>query len=289
MRKTLWYIKKNGVVTGPFPSQVIRHHLALNRLHQHDHISQDRLHWQAIQAVEELQADDTDSPETKLLLDERTGYDRRQQQLHQASQTPRDADRRSPESDELIRRRRLHAQLMSRFRQPARPLFWPLMLLGFGLTLLTLNAIISPTLLPVSQIDCTAQAGPAINWNNCQKPYQNLQGLDLHHAQLRSTNISRSNLTFTHFSSADMAYADLSYSQLNHSNLQHSNLVGADLTYADLNGADLSYADLSYANLSHANLADAILDNVTLDHAIWVNGTLCGVSSIGQCIPVTSP
>ncbi len=288
MRKTLWYIKRNGHITGPFPSQVIESHLSLKRLSHQDLASQDRHHWQQIQAIPELKTNKQKSIETDLIIDERNGFDRRRAQRNRDADTNM-TDRRSPESNELIRRRRLHTHLMARFRQTSPPIFWPLSLVSLFLLFLAINAITSPTLLPVSTIACNTEAGRAVNWNNCQKPRQQLTHLDMSHAQLRSTNLSHSNIIFTQLNHADMAYANLSHAVLNHSQLRQVNLIGADLSYADLSYADLSGSDLSYANLSHANLNKATLDNVTLDQAILPNGEVCHSRALNACLPITPP
>ena len=62
----------------------------------------------------------------------------------------------------------------------------------------------------------------------------------------------------------------------------------ADLTAANFMGADLSGASFHHANLSYANFRDAIIlttdfSDARLDHAIWVDGRVCKVNSIGTC------
>lgn len=61
--------------------------------------------------------------------------------------------------------------------------------------------------------------------------------------------------------------------------LTGANLRGANLRWADLRGADLSGADLGGADLTGTRLSGA-----NLSGAIWVNGTICGPGSNGNCI-----
>jgi uncharacterized protein YjbI with pentapeptide repeats len=65
-------------------------------------------------------------------------------------------------------------------------------------------------------------------------------------------------------------------------------LVGADLRSAELVGtnfrnANLRYADLTQANLSQADLTGADLTGTKLGGAVWTDGRVCGVTSVGVC------
>lgn len=283
-KNTLWYVRHAGETSGPFPTRVITHNLTLGRLSMEDEISHDRVDWRPLQDMTELHPDDNIDINTNVTLDERDGFDRRRTQEGDQQRHPRSGDRRAPESEEVIKRRQFHTVLMQKFREQQSPIFWPLAMVAVFLISITTTAIISPTLLPVSQADCQAPADIAVNWNNCLKPNIQLTDATMNNAQLRSTRLPQANLLNATLTSADMAYADLRQSTLAYSQLQNVNLVGADLQQADLSNADLSNADLSYANLQDANLQGAVLDNVSLDNAIWINGDVCGSQSVGRCI-----
>ena len=113
------------------------------------------------------------------------------------------------------------------------------------------------------QPQCDRAAAPGVNWSGCDKQGAILRGVDL----------TRGNLDYANFSRAD-----LSGSRLVHVSLVGANFASADLNHTDLNNADLSHADLSAANLVSANLTGAVLD-----HAIWSDGRICAVGSLGQC------
>jgi hypothetical protein len=225
---------------------------------------------------------------TKINLDERNGFDRRETTPNDNTdyQHQRSKDRRNPESEDTVRRRQFHTLLMRKFREQQSPIMWPLLLVGLVLVSIVSLAIVSPTLLPVSEADCHAPAGIAINWNNCRKSDLDLANIEMNNAQMRSAYLSNANFSRATLTSADMAYADLRASNFSYAQLQNTNLVGADLGKADLSNADLSNADLSYANLSNANLSGSILDNVSFDHAVWPNGDICSAQSVGQCIRI---
>jgi len=286
-KNTLWYVRQNGEVMGPFPSRVLTDNLILGRLSMDDQACLDLENWQAISDISVLHPEHGINVQTKITLDERNGFDRRQSlDSDDHNKRPRSKERRAQENPDTIRRRQFHTVLMRKFREQQSPILWPLVAVAFILISVVGTAIFSPTLLPISQVDCHAPADIAVNWNNCFKPNLQLANTTMNNAQLRSARLGNSNLINATLTSADMAYADLSFSALNYSQLQNVNMVGTNLEQADLSHADLSNADLSYANLLNANLEGAILDNVSFDNAIWPNGDICSVQSFGQCIRI---
>lgn len=287
-KSTLWYLRQQGEITGPFPNRVITNNILLGRLTLEAQASLDRVNWQAIQDISALQPEHDIDIGIKINLDERNGFDRRQTMPddNNTYDHVRSEVRRDPEPEDTVRRRQFHALLMCKFREQQSSILWPLLFVGLVLTSVVSLAIISPTLLPVSEVDCQAPAGIAINWNNCLKPGLDLTSIEMNNAQMRSAHLSNANFMNATLTSADMAYADLRASNLSYAQLQNTNLVGADLGKADLSYADLTNADLSYANLSNANLSGSILDNVSFDHAIWPNGDICSALSVGECIRI---
>ncbi len=286
-KKTFWYVRQQGETTGPFPGSVITNKILLGRLTMQHHATEDRITWRPIQDIPALHPEHNIDIHTKLSIEERNGFDRRQTTSNIRDtpiQAQRSNERRRPEHEDTIRRRRLHTLLMRKFREQNSPMLWPLALVAVFLLIVASLAILSPTLLPISEVNCSAPAGIAINWNNCSKPNVTLENMDMHNAQMRGTYLANANLMNVTLSHADMAYADLSTSNLSYAQLQYSNLVGANLIQADLSYADLSHADLSYADLTDANLGGTVLENVSFDHAIWPNGDMCAAKSVGKCV-----
>ena len=287
-KNTLWYVRQQDEITGPFPSRVITNNILLGRLTLEDQASLDRVSWQAIQSIPALLPERDIDIGTKINLEGRNGFDRRQTAPddNNTYKHLRSKSRRTPEPEDTVRRRQFHTLLMLKFREQQSLILWPLLLVGLLLISVISLAIISPTLLPISEADCQAPAGIAINWNNCLKSDIDLANIEMNNAQMRSAHLSNANFMNATLTNADMAYADLRASNFSYAQLQNTNLVGADLGKADLSYADLSNADLSYANLSNANLSGSILDNVSFDHAIWPNGDICSALSVGKCIRV---
>ncbi|MDF1588410.1 MAG: pentapeptide repeat-containing protein [Gammaproteobacteria bacterium] len=289
--KTLWYIRKNGVIKGPFTSAFITNNLALGRLRMTDEISQNQSQWHVILNLPELHPSHNDEHQLKAKkqLDERDGFDRRETITdsveHAIERQPQ--DRHQVESDQEIEHRRLHTLLMQKLRHQKQHTFWPMVatfsILGAAIVL----ALIYPSQLPVPLPNCTTPAAPEVNWNNCLKPKIDLQHKDLTAIQLRNSQLIGSNLMNSKLNGADLAYADLRFTNLSYSQLQNALLLGANLKQSDLSNADLTDADLSFADLRDANIGGSIFKNTRFDNAIWTNGQVCAINSIDRCIVVS--
>ena len=284
---TPWYTRKNGTIKGPFTNVVITNDLILGRLSIDDEVSHDQINWQALLNRTELHSKlhGAQLEKAKIHLDERNGFDRRdnQQTSTQHSQL-RKGERRSIESDINIHRRQFHTNLMLKLRQQHRHLFWPLIVILLTLSLVTFFAIKSPQQIPTPLADCSTPALSHVNWSNCYKPNLILKNKDLSHAKLTNSHLIGSNFSQSNLNNADLTYANLQSSNLSGAQLQNSNLMGTNLKDANLSHTDLSNANLSYANLTGANLMSSKMDNARLDHAIWTTGQHCAPQSIGQCI-----
>lgn len=114
-------------------------------------------------------------------------------------------------------------------------------------------------------------------------------GVDMNHASMTTMRLDNANLQG----------ANLSYAILQLTNLQGANLMLANLEGAHMHGVNLSKANLMLSNLTRVNLLDAnltganlrganlngaILMKAQLDNAIWVDGRVCAVGSIGECL-----
>ncbi|MFW5451126.1 MAG: pentapeptide repeat-containing protein [Methylophagaceae bacterium] len=284
----LWYTRRQGVINGPFTSPIIINNITLNRLAMHDEVSHDQLSWHTIRDKPELHPASIDKNKKKKSLDERNGFDRRQDnKIDELIAQQRKKDRRRQENREEIYHRQFHTLLMRKFRERKETLFWPLFSIFSVLSLVTLLAFSFSPEIAAPLPNCATEPMPGVNWNNCLKAQLNFQDQDLSNAQLRNSQLMGSNLMNTTLIGADLAYADLGFSNLSYSQLQNTILLGASLKKADLTNADLTNADLSYADLSGATLSGSVITNTRFEHAIWPNGQLCAPGSIGECIAVT--
>lgn len=282
-----WYIRKDGEISGPFNGSIITNHIIVGRLSMRDEVSADKRHWLPLQQQTPLHPDPPDTDKAKRHLDERTGLDRREQQLTPPPEAKqRQGERRADEPDIELERRELRRTLMHKYRNRHERMLWPLLITCSALVAITLLAVFYPTTIPVPLPNCAAPPSPEVNWNNCLKSDSQLGGEDLTAAKLRNTDLTGANMMNAALASADIAYSDLRYANLSYSNLENSILLGTNLTQADLSNANLTQADLSYADLTNANLANANIEGVRFDHAIWLNGQICAPGSIGQCLPL---
>jgi hypothetical protein len=280
--RQLWYVRRGDKVNGPFPTQVVANNTLLGRFLPGDEVSLDQFEWKPLVSVAELlppellELHNETDPERRQWLEERLKAARRwaDQRMHDERRHAgevaglRGEVRRQADMDsEILALPHHHAALsqesgLRRYLGVAVGIGALLLLVALGLIYYQPVNPVKVGVVPV-QPQCGRAAAPAVNWGGCDKQGEILRGVDL----------TRGNLDYANFSRAD----------LSGSRLAHVSLVGANLNAADLNHADLSNADLSNADLSAANLTLVKLTGAVLDHAIWTDGRVCAVASLGQC------
>lgn len=286
--RQLWYVRRGDKVTGPFPTQVVANNTLLGRFLSGDEVSLDQMEWKPLMSVAELMPQEllelhqeTD-PERRQWLEERLKAacrwaDQRTHDTRREEETIsggiqddglRGEERRKAETDsDILALPHHHAALpqesgLRRYLGVVAGIGAVLLLVMLGLLYYQPVNPVKVGVVPAQPL-CGKAAAPGVNWSGCDKQGMLLRGVDL----------TRSNLD----------YANLSRADLSGSRLAHVSLVGANLNTADLNHADLSHADLNNADLSAANLLAANLSGAVLDHAIWGDGRICAVGSLGQC------
>lgn len=301
--KRLWYTRRGGQVRGPFPAGLVSRYILLGRVHEGDELSADREEWQPLSAFPQLlpsvfrgpgaQADEDERlqrlKDARRWEDERSGMDRRDRAEGAgefAQQRRRFSDRRQPEPVELVQHRLTKVHLRS-VAAPRRERYLPqlliaLVLLG-GVGLL---AYYYPSITPNPASECQAPPRPGVNWSNCALEGAALSGQDLRGALLRNANLGGADLRQTQMPGNDLSYSNLNFSDLSDAELSRAKMKGVNLRNANLANTHLTGADLSYADLTGANLEGADISGANLENAIWVDQTLCGPGSIGQCLPI---
>lgn len=287
-----WFTRQNGDIKGPFTLALLKSNWLLGRLNAQDEISEDRQHWRPIGDILDLEVNTastaipTDSKQAQLYLDERDGFDRRQENTASEEQLQqRKQQRRAREPAEKIIQRQLRSRLLEGYRQHQERWFWPILSTLLLMAGIFLAAIFYPTTIPQPTADCQAPAAAGVNWENCVFNPTDLQGADLSNSNLRNSVLRASRLLNANLANSDLMYADLSGSDLSYANLHHAKLKGADLRRADLTSSDLRQADLSFSDLREANLGSADLQGALLGQAIWLDGSLCHRQSVGECLP----
>jgi hypothetical protein len=274
----LWYLRRAGQVSGPFPAGQVSRYILLGRIHEDDELSQDRETWrpyrelpQLIPAVMREQHAPEELALARLHADERAHERRHASAAEDAKWAEqRRGQRRDPEPAELEHRRARHvawAEAPAAVERPDRRLPVALgaaIVLGFA-ALYLWQSLAPPA---AGGRDCLAAAAPGVNWNHCPLPGAALAGADLTGANLDSAVLSGARLERARLERADLRYASL---------------VDADLRSARLAGADLTGALLRGANLRGADITGAKFASADLGQATWVDGRRCATGSIGAC------
>jgi len=293
-KQDLWYIRRSDKVKGPFPSGTLRRFILVGRIKPTDQVSMDRKSWQEVMEVPEVVPRQVRKAAAEghldeilpvhLSEDERTGIERRRKEEAEIYDNQRKGQRRIDEHELVKRHRNAKQELLREEKKSRRTPFFGviastilvLVLIGVGLYIGAPSAIPDP--------DCSAKAGPGVNWRNCyldavSSESANMQGAILNSSILRTARLSGASLR-----QADMRYADLSGSDLSYAEFNSARMKGVNLQNADLTNADLRNSDLTFANLKNSRLGGARLEGARLEKAIWIDGTVCATGSVGKCI-----
>ena len=281
-----WYIRNqiDGEIRGPFPAGQISQEMLLGRHKLDDEVSHDKEEWLRIRDVPELVpeiiTENSDEPgfKNKLAAARRWADERRG-----VADIDAQGERRKNESYESEEIKRLH-RLATEAKKNVNPMMTLLQIGGVFLVII-LVVVLAFQYSPKNKttVDCSVAAKQGVNWSGC-----NLSGAQLLKEKLIAANLMNTNLQTANLYAADLSHANLKFAQLHLTNLKYVNFTKANLTGATLMGADLSGAVFNQANLSYANFRDAIINSTDfskarLDHAIWIDGRVCRVNSIGAC------
>ena len=299
----LWYLRRDGNVTGPFPVGQISSYILLGRVRDPDELSTDLTEWKKLSELPELVPGvmrDVTTQEalerlklTYLHEDERLPGDRRHRRkigdearIAEPASTRRGSDRRGPEPEDIQHHRVVHATLRQRFNTTiAKYPAWPLLVIvavavsGWGWLLW-----VRPLPVKSTAPDCASASGPRVNWSYCNLANRTLVGANLAEANLDNAVLTGANLQDAVLPNVNLRYANLDKTNLRNAVLRGAQIKGAMLRKADLSRSVLENADMSYADLDGANLQDAVLTGANLSRAIWVDGRVCAVGSVGSCL-----
>ncbi len=288
----LWYTRRGAIVQGPYPRGLIVRYVILGRIVADDELSEDGMNWVPLSALPELVPvllRDEEAVAHRLDAarrweNERESKDRRREAAAVADERRSGQERRSGAHEArgaALRHEDFAAHLGRRRRLRRMAATIALAMLG---ALSATLAFYQPAPLPASP-DCRQGPRPGINWNNCAMDGRSLALSDLAGAHMSNMSLSGAELGASRLSNADLSFANLSLAGLRRADLSQARLMGASLRGADLSEARFDDADLSYADLQGAVLAGASLRGARLDSAVWVDGTLCGPGSLGECRP----
>ena len=291
-KEPLWYIRREGVVTGPFPVGLIERYIVLGRIGAATELSADNVHWahcaewpEWVAYVEEFKANDESEEHLEALRrweDERGGYDRRMGTSTNAeSDQRRHSDRRHIETaDEIELRQHRNQRIASvqrySLRAAAIPIAVVMALVGFYLAFYKPAATQTP-------VDCSASATEGVNWSYCDLQNRSLLKISLRYSNLQSSNMTGAMLEEVDLSDSEMSFSVLTLAHINNSTFVDSRMIGVSFRNALISNTDFSNSDLTYADFSNAEVNNTVFEGARLDHAIWMDRRRCAAGSIGVC------
>lgn len=287
----LWYVRRAGRVRGPYPPGQVAREILLGRIVESDELSHDREHWRPLAELPEMVPEvmrhaGTETGRQRLLLarmheDERL-HDRRHDAGPETGARRRRRDRRDTEPVTVVAHRERVNRWAHERPAPERQRLLLGATLAVALAVLLVYVFYRPDVEVVVR-DCGTPPAAGVNWNSCDLAGRSLNRAVLARANLANANLLRADLGHARLDGADLGFANLAGADLRGAALASANLRGAVLRGARLGGADLRDAELGYADLTGADLGGARLGGARLDKAIWIDGRVCGVGSVGTC------
>ncbi len=285
MAQSLWYLRHNDRLLGPFPSPQINELLNSGEVSPDWEISLNEIDWLTI-----AESGQFDWVEPDPAADSPAWREERQKARQRWLGDPDISDsaishdpikddqtRQAIQKDAIKTEALLQAEKKRRISM-APSLLGILVLLVVGLGVWW-GQREKPIQTGISLVaNCAMPASDGVNWSRCDK-----RGLRQASLRARNARMEKVRLDDAHLEGADLAYAILTGASLRNVQLRGSNLLGVELTGADFSGADLAGADLQYAVLKGANLGGTRLDTARLDKATWVDGRICAEGSLGLC------
>lgn len=288
MAQSIWYLRHDDQVFGPFPPAQIEEAMHAGEVSPDWEVSLNGVDWLSIAdsgqfKVEPVAWLNTDTQDNLSWHEQRKQARKRwlgesvgiTDVVHDPAQ---DAAARSSIARDHIRTQALLNEAKNQRRSPLMALLAGLLIAGIGIAV-WLGQGDKPIQAGIGQtVNCAATLGDGVNWVGCARRDLVQPGVKARNAQLDKARLDDARLK-----GGDLAYASLKGTSLRNAELVQVNLTGADLTGADLSGADLSGADLRYAVLSQANLTGARFSNTLLDKATWSDGRVCAAGSVDAC------
>lgn len=132
-----------------------------------------------------------------------------------------------------------------------------------------LAALATTLFLPTaaSAVDCTASAGPGVDWTDCDKKLIILSGTDFSGATLINTNFTTTDLRDTNLEKADLEKATLVRASLAGSKAAGAKFDRVEGYRTNFSGMDGAGASFSSAEVQRSNFANAVLTGVNFTKA----------------------
>ncbi len=289
MAQSLWYLRRDGRVMGPFPSPQIDEFLDSGEVTPDWEVSLNETEWLTI--AESGQFGGVDAEGGNSAADDAPAWRLERQKARQrwmgTDALVDAAVCHDPATDGRIRqaigRDHLRTEALLQAEAHKRISLAPLLLGILVLLVAGVGVWIGQQDHPIrtgigAAGICAEPAADSVNWSHCDKRGLSQPGLHARNARMERTRLDGAQLP-----GADLAYSVMTGASLRNAQLVNARLLGAELSGADFAGADLAGADLRYAVLKGASLAGVRLEGALLDKAAWVDGRICAGGSVGAC------
>lgn len=293
MAQTLWYLRHDNRILGPFPAPQVAELIQTGEVSAEWEISLNGRDWltiyesgqfdEAILQIQDINEINGNGHSRPWREERQKARQRWQGDADLVAQAPsrdpdRDASLRRAVADDQLRTDAL-MQAERRRRRSMIPLLLGAVALVVSGALIWLGQERNGVQTEISSLpNCAAPAKPGMNWSGCDK-----RGLDLNRLQARNARLEKARLDDAQLNGADLTYALLTGASLRNVALSGAVLTGAEFGRADLSGADLARANLEYAVLKGANITGTRFEGAHLDKATWVDGRVCAQGSVGVC------
>jgi hypothetical protein len=279
MVQALWYVRKSGQVSGPFPAPQIDEALRVGEIVPTDELSLDGEQWQPVRESglfrggHAVAKPPQENPDSAWQIEREKARHRWEDN---ASQDDSSGNRLIDSADmDALRVCQETTRAMVNAQAKRRPsvLIAIAAFVALGLVggLVWLGQGDAPVQTGIGKAsNCSDAPAPGISWAGCDKSGLSLTRADLHSMTLNGVRFDGATLA-----GANLSYVNLSHASLRGVNLAGANLLGANLDGADLTGADLSQAELRYATFVGARLDGVRLDGVSIGKTTWLGGQLC--------------
>lgn len=287
MTQHLWFVRRRGDITGPFPAGQLRELFSDGDLDLRDEVSLDGNNWLRLIESDILEKPHQPEP-VPPAVDEEWRQEREKAKQRWRDESPEAMADLHVDSEQAVEHLR-HVEQETRDMLDARTKKRPALVGGLVTILVLILVGLGVWRGQSGGFDIRADSTPRVR--NCNQPPSEgviWSGCAKNDATLRKANLRNADLKGVHFERTDLSGADLSYADLQTADLRGANLSGAVLKGANLSQVDLTGADLAGADLGFAVLAGALVDGVRFDgaslrKATWVDGQVCGDQSVGSC------
>lgn len=291
MAQHLWYVRKKGDISGPFPAPQIRQMFSLGEIDLRDQVSLDGQQWFTVMESNVLDNGSAKPSRGRPMVGESDEEWQREREkarlrwLNDAVEVRAEEDRPRDEVSSRLRQHEEETRALLTRERNRRPAILAgmasvvvILIIGLAVWFGQSGQQTIQASLTGKVRNCELPPAEGVTWMGCNKDDADLRGANLKNAVLARARFERAELI-----AADLSYANLDGANMRGANLRGAVLRGASMTQADLTGADLSGANLEFAVMTGAYLEGVRLDGASLRRSTWVDGRICGDDSVGSC------